>query len=186
MVPTNDQNQTTIPPQTNSQIHIFLPTIVYFCLTFNSIFTIYQAYSHSDFSMAAFVLFVYFGYFFLMFCLTKFQALPPQENSPRKDILKSVIWVLTSFILFGFAYQFSTFIHPVAAVFAFAIAISASSFIFFLYFVHDGHHHHQQQQKQSPSSCYKLGITILRNSSSNSKVISDSKSREVVPGPENV
>ncbi|XWS32844.1 hypothetical protein CRYUN_Cryun22dG0024800 [Craigia yunnanensis] len=183
MVPTNAQNQTTIP-QTNPQIPIFLPAIVYFYLTFNSISAIYLAYSHGDFSMVAFVLFVYFGYFFLMFCITIFQALPPQENSPRKDFLKSVIWVLTSFILFGFAYQFSTFIHPVAAVFALAIAISASSFIFFLYFVHDGHHH--QQQKQSPSSCYKLRITILRNSSSNSKVISDSKTREVVPGPENV
>ncbi|XVF58218.1 hypothetical protein PTKIN_Ptkin07bG0046400 [Pterospermum kingtungense] len=169
---TNDEIQTT----TNPEIPLFFPATVYFYLTFNSVSTIYQAYYHDDFTMAAFIVFVYFGYFLLMFCITKFQALPPQENSPRKDFLKSVIWVLITLILFGFAFEFSTFIHPVAAVFVFVLAISSSSFIFFLYFVYDGLR--QQQQKQIPTSCYKL-------SSSNGKV-SGNKIKEVVPGPDNV
>ncbi|XVF16564.1 hypothetical protein REPUB_Repub10bG0042700 [Reevesia pubescens] len=188
-LPTNNQNQTTIPSQTKIlEIPIFLPAIAYFYLTFNSISIIYQAYMHGDFCMAAFMVFVYLGYFCLMYCITQFQALPPEENSPRKDFLKSVIWVLTNVFLFGFAYQLSTFIHPVAAVFVFAISISASSFLFFLYFVYDP----QQQQKQSRSTTastrYRLRIKILRISSPSRKVISDrdSEMSQVVPGPENV
>ncbi|XP_022740840.1 uncharacterized protein LOC111292631 [Durio zibethinus] len=184
MVSNNDQNHQTTIPQTNPEIPIFLPAIAYFYLIFNSVSTIYQAYTHGDFSLAVFIVFVYVGYFSLMYCLTQFQALPPQENSPRKDLLKSVIWVLTSFILFGFAYQFYTFIHPVAAIFVFAIAISVSSFLFFLYFFHDGHQ--QQPKKPSDGSCCRLRIRVLRNSSPSSNVMSESKMREVVPGPENV
>ncbi|XVE83829.1 hypothetical protein DITRI_Ditri16bG0119000 [Diplodiscus trichospermus] len=159
MLPTNyRQNQTIRPPQTNLETPKFLAAIACFYLTFNTIFIVFQAYSHGDFCMAAFMVFVYFGCFILMFCITKFQALPPQENSPRKVFLKSVFWVFNTVFLFGFAYQFSTFInHPVAAIVVFAIAISASSLTFFLYFVHDGHH--QQQQKQS---CYRLKIKRLR------------------------
>ncbi|XP_021297700.1 uncharacterized protein LOC110426732 [Herrania umbratica] len=178
MLPTNDQTQNTNTPE----IPIFLPAVAHFYLTFNIISTIYQAYAHGDFPMAAFIFFVYLAYFFLMYCMTLLQTLPPQDRSPRKDFLKSVIWVLTSVIFFGFAYQFSTFIHPVAAAFVFALAILASSFIF-LYFVYDGHH--PQQQKQSGSSTNRLRIHILGFSPSSSKV-SDSKIAQVVPGPENV
>ncbi|XVF14210.1 hypothetical protein REPUB_Repub09cG0038500 [Reevesia pubescens] len=168
--------------KTNPETPVFLPAIAYFYLTFNSISTIYQAYSHGDFSMVAFIVFVYFGYFCLMYCIKEFQALPPNENTPRKDFLKSVIWVLANVILFGFAYQFSTFIHPVAAVFFFAFAMSASSFLFFLHFVHDAYP--QQQQKQTTSSsCYRLRIKVVWPSS---KMISESKMSEDLPSPENV
>ncbi|XVE68072.1 hypothetical protein DITRI_Ditri09bG0039800 [Diplodiscus trichospermus] len=176
MVSTNDQSEPRIPPQYNSEVLKYLPTIGYFYLTFNSISTIYQACTHGDFSMAAFVVFVYFGYFFLMYCIAQLQALPPKEKSPGKILLKSVIWVLTTAILFGFAYQFSTFIHPVAAVIIYVMAISVSSFLFCLYFFYDDHH--QQQEKQSASPCYILRINIFQNSSSSGKVISDSKMRE--------
>ncbi|XP_007032439.2 PREDICTED: uncharacterized protein LOC18601442 [Theobroma cacao] len=182
MLPTNDQTQNT----NNPEIPIFLPVVAHFYLTFNIFSTIYQAYAHGDFPMVAFIVFVYLAYFFLMYCMTLLQALPPQDRSPRKDFLKSVIWVLTSVIFFGFAYQFSTFIHPVAAAFVFALAILASAFIFFLYFVYDGQQQQQQQQqKQSGSSTYRLRIHVLGFSPSTSKVC-DSKIRQVVPGPENV
>ncbi|XVF60479.1 hypothetical protein PTKIN_Ptkin08bG0050300 [Pterospermum kingtungense] len=185
MLPTRDQTPTTI--QTNPIIRKFLPAIAFY-LTFNSISIIYQAYTHGhgDFYMAAFIVFVYLGYFCLIYCITKFQTLPPLENSPRKIFLKSVIWFLTSVILFGLAYQFFTFIHPVAAVFVFAIAVSAGCLLFFLYFLHDGYHHHQLQ-KQSASSSYRHRINMFWRSLWSCKVISNGKMKQVVPaGSENV
>ncbi|OMO77427.1 hypothetical protein COLO4_25183 [Corchorus olitorius] len=185
-----DQNQKTNTPTPSDnnnipQVPILLPAIAYFYLTFNSISTIYQAYSHGDFSMVAFIVFVYLGYFCLIYCVKQLQALSPLENSPRKDLLKSVIWVLTSFIFFGFAYQFSTFVHPVAAVFVFALAISATSFLFFMYFVHDDDYGLHQQKQVCSGSTYRLKIKIVGFSLPCGRV-NESKISQVVAGPENV
>ncbi|MBA0742500.1 hypothetical protein Gogos_015551 [Gossypium gossypioides] len=105
---------------TNHEILIFLSAI---CLSFYSLFTIYQAYTHGDFSMVPFTVFVYIGPFCLIYCIKQLQDSPPMDTSLRKRFLKSVIWFLISVISFGFAYQFSTFVHPVAAVFVFALAL---------------------------------------------------------------
>ncbi|KAG4122591.1 hypothetical protein ERO13_D11G275775v2 [Gossypium hirsutum] len=117
---------------TNHEILIFLSAI---CLSFYSLFTIYQAYTHGDFSMVPFTVFVYIGPFCLIYCIKQLQDSPPMDTSLRKRFLKSVIWFLISVISFGFAYRFSTFVHPVAAVFVFALAVFFSSFLFFFYFV---------------------------------------------------
>ncbi|TYI03006.1 hypothetical protein ES332_A11G307200v1 [Gossypium tomentosum] len=118
---------------TNHEIRIFLLSAIY--LSSYSLFPIYQAYTHGDFSMVAFTVFVYIGSFCLIYCIKQLQDSPPMDTSLRKRFLKSVIWFLISVISFGFAYRFSTFAHPVAAVFVFALAVSSSSFLFFFYFV---------------------------------------------------
>ncbi|KAL4353013.1 hypothetical protein GQ457_06G041760 [Hibiscus cannabinus] len=46
--------------------------------------------------------------------------------------LKSAVWFFQSAIFFGFVYMFYTFVHPVAAVFMFAIAVHASYFVYVL------------------------------------------------------
>ncbi|KAL4354822.1 hypothetical protein GQ457_06G041770 [Hibiscus cannabinus] len=180
------ENQTRIPPPANPEIPIFLPAIAYFYLTFNSMSAIYQAYGHGDFPMVAFVAFVYFGHFCLIHCMKQLQDLAPTDTSPRKHFLKSLIWVLSSGILFGFSHQLSTFIHPVAAVFVFATAVSTSYFLFFLYFVHDCH----LQPSETPRAVSSFGfrIEVFRVSPpSTSKVKNEGKvTRGVVPGLENV
>ncbi|KAH1083637.1 hypothetical protein J1N35_023398 [Gossypium stocksii] len=87
---------------TNHEIRIFLSAIY---LSFYSLFTIYQAYTHADFSMVAFTVFVYIGSFCLIYCIKQLQDSPPTDTSLRKP------------------------------VFVFALAVSASSFLFFFYFV---------------------------------------------------
>lgn len=120
---------------TNDEIPIFLSAIFY--LSSYSLLTSYQAYTHADFSIVVFTVFVYIGCFCLIYCMKQLQDSPPMDTSLRTYFLKFVIWVLISVISFGCPYQFSTLVHPVAAVFVFVLAVSVSSFVFFLYFVHD-------------------------------------------------
>ncbi|KAB2064480.1 hypothetical protein E1A91_A09G024200v1 [Gossypium mustelinum] len=177
-----DENQTTNLPPTNPEIPINLTAIADYYLTFNCISTLYQAYTHGDFPMVGFIVMVYFGYLGLMYCINQLRALPPTHTSPKKDFLKSIIWVLATVILVGFALQFSTFVHPLVAVFVFAAAVSTSYFLFFLYFVHDCYPH------QSANSCCIFRIKVSRGCCANYEVIINGSkiTRDVVPGPENV
>ncbi|KAF9663642.1 hypothetical protein SADUNF_Sadunf17G0072600 [Salix dunnii] len=115
----------------------FTHTIVYFHLTFNTIGTIYSAYTNNDIPMVAFIVFVYFGYFIVDHCLVVFDRLPSDEESPRKVLLKVTIWSFTSAILFGFAYQFSTFMSPVVFLPMYGIAIASSAILFYVHFIYD-------------------------------------------------
>ncbi|KAG4128427.1 hypothetical protein ERO13_D09G020400v2 [Gossypium hirsutum] len=177
-----DENQTTNLPSTNPEIPINLTAIADYYLTFNCISTMYQAYTHGDFPMVGFIVMVYFGYLGLMYCINQLRALPPTHTSPKKDFLKSIIWVLATVLFFGFARQFSTSVHPLVAVFMFGAAVSTSYFLFFLYLVHNCDPH------QFANSCCTLRIKVVGVSAPSSKVIINGSKliRDVVPGPENV
>ncbi|KAK8619669.1 hypothetical protein V6N13_135951 [Hibiscus sabdariffa] len=80
----------------------------------------------------------------VIICKQQLDDLTLMETSLRKHFLKSAVCVFQSAIFFGLAYQFYTFVHPVAAVFVFTIAVYVSCFVFVLvYFVPRGHPKHQ-------------------------------------------
>ncbi|TYG52427.1 hypothetical protein ES288_D09G027200v1 [Gossypium darwinii] len=118
--------------KTNPQIPINLTAIADYYLTFSCISTMYQADTHGDFPMVGFIVMVYFGYLGLMYCINQLRALPPTHTSPKKDFLKSIIWVLATVLFFGFARQLSTFVHPLVAVLCLVLqflpVISSSSY----------------------------------------------------------
>ncbi|KAL9343534.1 hypothetical protein Peur_063965 [Populus x canadensis] len=133
----------------------FTQSIAYFYLTFNSIRTICRAYMHNDIPMVAFIVFAYFSYFIVDHCLTVFNRLPSDEESPKKELLKVTIWSLTSAIMFGFAYQFSTFMGPTVVLLMYGIAIVSSAILFYAHFIYDA-------QRGYKAFCSVKSIKILQ------------------------
>ncbi|KAJ6290251.1 hypothetical protein OIU78_026051 [Salix suchowensis] len=133
----------------------FTHAIAYFHLTFNTIGTVYSAYTNNDIPMVAFIVFVYFGYFIVDHCLIVFNRLPSDEESPRKVLLRVTIWSLTSAILFGFAYQFSTFMSPVVVLTMYGIATASSAILFYVHFIYDARR-----------GCYYKSFEILSSTGS--------------------
>lgn len=85
--------------------------------------------------MVGFIIFAYFGYFYSNYCLQEFNRLPPGDESLWKGFLKLNLWVVPSGILFGFAYQFGTFINPILALVAYGVATAGSACLFYVYIV---------------------------------------------------
>ncbi|PON59473.1 hypothetical protein PanWU01x14_159830 [Parasponia andersonii] len=109
----------------------------YINLTISSSGTIYRAYVNDDIPMVVFILFYIIAFCVSEMCMRALNRLPQNEDSLKKFILKVTNWVLVSAILFGFAYQFGTFVCVTAAVIIFSAVIAASAFLFFVYFIYD-------------------------------------------------
>jgi hypothetical protein len=105
--------------------------------------------------MVAFIVFAYFSYFIVDHCLTVFNRLPSDEESPKKELLKVTIWSLTSAIMFGFAYQFSTFMGPTVVLLMYGIAIVSSAILFYAHFIYDA-------QRGYKAFCSVKSIKILQ------------------------
>lgn len=131
-----------------------LTLLAYINLTVSSISTIGSAYRHGDILMAGFIIFVYFGYFFSNYCLEEFKRLPPGEESLWRGFLRLSLWVIPSGILFGFAYEFGTFINPFLALLAYAVATASSACLFYVYVLsaHDHNMSASSRSKLHPSS----------------------------------
>ncbi|KAL6287913.1 hypothetical protein ACE6H2_012303 [Prunus campanulata] len=149
MLPTYDQKKptkTTLPtfntrnPDASRTINL-TPCFVYFNLTICSLTTLYRAYEHSDYPVVAFVVFVYVSYFVLEKCLAVYTMLPRGEQSVKKELLRFTLWGLSSAILFGFAYQFGTFMPLSAVVLMYCIAVSSSLLLFYAYYIVDDQNH---------------------------------------------
>lgn len=139
-----------------------LTLLAYINLTVSSISTIRSAYWHGDFLMAGFIIFVYFGYFFSGYCLEEFKRLPPGEESLWSGFLRLSLWFIPSAILFGFAYQFGTFINPVLALLAFAVATGSSACLFYVYIL-TAHDHNMSATASSPSKLHPFSSSSPRD-----------------------
>ncbi|PQQ06746.1 uncharacterized protein Pyn_10609 [Prunus yedoensis var. nudiflora] len=67
--------------------------------------------------------------------------LPRGEQSVKKELLRFTLWGLSSAILFGFAYQFGTFMPLSAVVLMYCIAVSSSLLLFYAYYIVDDQNH---------------------------------------------
>ncbi|XP_028780479.1 uncharacterized protein LOC114736776 [Neltuma alba] len=100
--------------------------------------TIYRAYINGDIPMVVFIVFVFFGTFLLEYWFRLYNKLSPTENSSQRHYIKIGIWLLISSIMFGFAYEVSTFMSLAASVSFFLVVLCGNSLLFYVYFIWDG------------------------------------------------
>ncbi|EEF45008.1 conserved hypothetical protein [Ricinus communis] len=156
--------------------------VAYFFLTFNSITTTYRAYINNDTQMVVFIIFVYLGYFVLDFCITTYNQLPRNgEYHCKKEFLKVAIWSLTSAVLFGFGYQFSTFMSMSVVSLMYGVAIICSLFLFYVYFVcySDG-------QNSDFRVCCNVESIVISHLSSSGRLTGDKNNKYGASPLENV
>ncbi|XP_042510417.1 uncharacterized protein LOC122085882 [Macadamia integrifolia] len=122
--------------QAQTQESNFLPMMSLCFLTVNGVVTFVRAHAHGDTSTMAFVLFLYFGFLSLFCCLKAFDHFPPHEESPKKELLKVAIWVISTSLNVGLAVRFAPLIHPIGAIFICALASVSSGFGFYFFFIH--------------------------------------------------
>ena len=133
---------TSNKPNFESEILHLAPCIAYINLAISGLGTTYRAYANNDTSMMAFIALVVLGYLLLELCFRALQRLPrasaaDKECLAKRAALKIAIWSLSSAILFGFAYQISTFSGLPATLFIFSVVGASSACIFFVYFIYD-------------------------------------------------
>ncbi|KAL2330031.1 hypothetical protein Fmac_017612 [Flemingia macrophylla] len=131
----------------NQRPFSILPFFGVINMTITSVTTIYRAYNNGDFQMIAFVTFVFIGTF-LLDSWIRLYNMPPHDDhhhhhhhhhhhrsSAEKLKLKIGIWVLVSSIMFGFAYEFSTFLSFFESLAFFGVVTSGNIFLFYVYFI---------------------------------------------------
>lgn len=140
-------------PLTNSnaefKIYSVLPAFGLINLTISSATTIYRAFNKGDTPMIVFTTLVFLGTFLLDYWFRLYRKLPPSEKSSKHHSLKIGIWVLLSAIMFGFAYEFSTFMSLAASLSFFGVVICGNALLFYVYFIWDG----EGKSRQSRDSC---------------------------------
>ncbi|KAK8481143.1 hypothetical protein V6N13_145538 [Hibiscus sabdariffa] len=124
----------------------------FFCNRFTYIIFAYQGYADGNSPIVAFIAFLTICDLGVLICKQQLDGLPPMETSLRKHFLKSAVWFYQSAIFFGFVYLFYTFVHPVAAVFMFVIAVCASYFVYVLLNIVP-HGHLQAPETPSTEPC---------------------------------
>ncbi|KAK8586874.1 hypothetical protein V6N13_085893 [Hibiscus sabdariffa] len=130
----------------------------FFYIIFTYITFGYQAYADGNSPMVVFIAFLTICELGVVICKQQLDGLSRMDTSLRKHFLKSAVWFFQSAIFFGSAYLFYTFVHPVAAVFMFAIAVCASYFLYvLLYIVPHGHGH--PQAPETPTAGPLNGMT---------------------------
>ncbi|KAB2613928.1 hypothetical protein D8674_036244 [Pyrus ussuriensis x Pyrus communis] len=115
----------------------FIGHFAYFNLTICYLTTMYRAYQAGDYPVLAFVIFVYVAYWGLDKCQQVYSRLPRDEKSLKKEVLRFTYCVLTSGILFGFAYQFGTFMPLPVVVMMYFVAVATSLLLFYVYYFKD-------------------------------------------------
>ncbi|RCV04871.1 hypothetical protein SETIT_1G036100v2 [Setaria italica] len=78
-----------------------LTVIGFIFLTFNSVMAVYR--SNADGKTISFVVFFYLDLVVLFYFLRQFEKAPP--DSPRREHIKMVVWLLTTMLTTAFSYM---------------------------------------------------------------------------------
>lgn len=140
------KNHPQLQLELENGISRLIPFVMYFNLTVSGMSLVWSAYQHGDISMLRFVAFVYFGYFLSDYCLEEYRRLPQGDESLRKMLLKFALWALPSAILFGFAYQFGTFLDLIPTVLFYVLATVCSACFFYARIICDEVHSAKTKQ----------------------------------------
>ncbi|KAK8461421.1 hypothetical protein SEVIR_1G036284v4 [Setaria viridis] len=101
-------------------------------LTFNSIMAVYR--SNGDMGAISFVVFSYLDLVVLFYFLRQFERTPPE--SPRREHIKMVVWLLTTMLTAAFSYKVAEIMPLPVQVLVWAISsatVLVGFYAFFLY-----------------------------------------------------
>ncbi|KAJ4973612.1 hypothetical protein NE237_006786 [Protea cynaroides] len=121
-------------PETEESNFLAMTSLCF--LTFNAVFTSVRAHAHHDISTMFFIFFLYFGFLSLLLCFKAIERFPPHEESPKKEVLKFAIWVLSTSLNVGLALKFAPLIHPIGGVFLCVLATVTSGISFYFCFIY--------------------------------------------------
>uniref|UniRef100_A0A0A9DDQ8 Uncharacterized protein n=1 Tax=Arundo donax TaxID=35708 RepID=A0A0A9DDQ8_ARUDO len=109
-----------------------LTVIGFLFLTFNSGMAVYR--SNGDLVVISFVGFSYLDLVLLFYCLRLYERTPPE--SPRREHLKMVVWLLTTMLTAAFSYKVAAIMPFPMQVLVWAMAgatVLGGFYAFFLY-----------------------------------------------------
>ncbi|CAL4889177.1 unnamed protein product [Urochloa decumbens] len=110
-----------------------LLTVVGFVfLTFNSVMAVYR--SNGDMWAISFVVFSYLDLVVLSYFLRQFERTPPE--SPRREHIKMVVWLLTTMLTAAFSYKVAEIMPLPVQVLVWAMAGVTVLGGFYAFFLH--------------------------------------------------
>ncbi|CAN6271937.1 unnamed protein product [Urochloa humidicola] len=110
-----------------------LVTVVGFLfLTFNSIMALYR--SNGDMGVILFVVFSYVDLITLFYSLRQFEMMPAE--SPRREHMKMVVWLLTTMLTAAFSYKVAEIMPLPVQVLVWAMAGVTMFGGFYAFFLH--------------------------------------------------
>ncbi|CAL5023166.1 unnamed protein product [Urochloa decumbens] len=101
-------------------------------LTFNSIMALYR--SKGDMGAISFVVFSYLDLVVLFYFLRQFERIPPE--SPRREHIKMVVWLLTTMLTAAFSYKVAEIMPLPVQVLVWAMAGVTVLGGFYAFFLH--------------------------------------------------